>query len=340
MARSDLLVALVQAGASGDQQRLQATVEEMVAEEKAKQHRVLAERLDRAYREHSEPDRRLAGRRAELTSRATAARQFIKEVHPRTTFSNLLLTEECLSACEQLVSEQLRADLLRSYGIEPEHRVLLVGPPGNGKTKLAEAIAEALSVQMFVIQYDALVGHYLGETATRIRKVFEYARTTPCVLFFDEFDAIGKERGDDNEMGEVKRVVASLLMQMDDLPSYTVVVAASNHPELLDRAAWRRFQIRLELPAPGPKEITEYLNRFMQRFDEPAGMPMNVLANRLAGESFAEIEGFCFGLLRKHILAMGEAPLSSVLSHQLNAWSSRASQCCEPRQASKMTGTG
>ena len=93
-------------------------------------------------------------------------------------------------------SEQHRAGLLRSHNLEPRHRVLLVGPPGNGKTSLAEAIAEALAVQFFVVRYDAIIGSFLGETATRLRRVFDYARTTPCVLFFDEFDAVGKERGD------------------------------------------------------------------------------------------------------------------------------------------------
>ena len=91
---------------------------------------------------------------------------------------------------------------MRSRSLEPRHRILLVGPPGNGKTSLAEAIAEALAVQFFVVRYDAIIGSFLGETATRLRRVFDYARTTPCVLFFDEFDAVGKERGDENETGK------------------------------------------------------------------------------------------------------------------------------------------
>ncbi len=125
--------------------------------------------------------------------------------------------------------------------MEPRHRVLLVGPPGNGKTVLAEAIAEALGVGFFVVRYEYLIGSYLGETASRLRRILDYARTTPCVLFFDEFDAIGKERGDTHETGEIKRVVSTLLMQVDDLPSYTVLIAATNHPELLDRAVLEKI---------------------------------------------------------------------------------------------------
>src|SRR5699024_10533151 len=114
----------------------------------------------------------------------------------------------------------------RSHGLDPRHRVMLVGPPGNGKTSLAEAIAEALAVPFFVIRYEALIGSYLGETANRLKCVFDYVRTTPCVVFFDEFDAVGKERGDTHETGEIKRVVSSLLMHVDELPSYTVIIAA------------------------------------------------------------------------------------------------------------------
>ena len=134
--------------------------------------------------------------------------------------------------------------------MEPRHRILLSGPPGNGKTSFAEAIAEALALPLFMVRYDSLVGSYLGETNTRLRALCDYVRTRPSVLFFDEFDALGKERGDTHETGEIKRVVSFLIMQLDQMPSYVVVIAATNHAELLDRAVWRRFQMRLGFPSP------------------------------------------------------------------------------------------
>src|ERR1700748_2662359 len=145
--------------------------------------------------------------------------------------------------------------------MQPRPRILLSGPPGNGKTSVAEAIAEQLAIQFFTVRYDALVGSYLGETNTRLAKLFDYARTVPCVLFFDEFDAIGKERGDDHETGEIKRVVSFLLMQIDKLPSYVLTIAATNHAELLDRAVWRRFQLKIAFPAPRTLEIAAYIDR-------------------------------------------------------------------------------
>ena len=130
---------------------------------------------------------------------------------------NSLLPDLRERACREFIEEQRRASLLRSHSLEPRHRVLPVGLPDNGKISLAEAIADALAVQFFVVRYDAIIGSLLGETARRLRRVFDYARTTPCVLFFDEIDAVGKERGDVNETGEIKRVVTSLPMQVDAL---------------------------------------------------------------------------------------------------------------------------
>ena len=129
-------------------------------------------------------------------------------------------------------------------------KILLVGAPGNGKTSLAEAVAESLMVPFLTIRYEQLIGSYLGETASRLGQLFDYARTRPCVLFFDEFETLGKERGDTHETGEIKRVVSSLLLQIDSLPSYVVVIAATNHDDLLDKSRMAQIQIRVELPPP------------------------------------------------------------------------------------------
>jgi SpoVK/Ycf46/Vps4 family AAA+-type ATPase len=267
VARADLLVNLVKASVTGDPQSVKSVTEAIVAEERAKHHTVLAERLEHALQ--------LNGARAQpaITLQPRhPAKDFINDLAPRRRFEDLILPDVVLGACRQLVQEQLHASVLRSHGLDARHRVLLVGPPGNGKTSVAEALAEALAVPFLVVRYESLIASYLGETAGRLKKVFDYARTVPCVLFFDEFDAIGKERGDVHETGEIKRVVTALLMQIDDLPSYTVIVAASNHAELLDRATWRRFQLRLTLPPPTTRALETYLTKFLKQLGEPAGI--------------------------------------------------------------------
>jgi SpoVK/Ycf46/Vps4 family AAA+-type ATPase len=239
MARSDLLVNLVKSSANGDKQTFRKTVEVIVAEERAKQHNIVADRIERAL--HTVNGNGGMSLQRANQEGAARARDFVAEVVPHRRLDELVLPEITALAARQIIEEQQRASLLRSHSLEPRHRVLLVGPPGNGKTTLAEAIAESLAVPFFVVRYEMMIGSFLGETAGRLKRVFDYARTTPCVLFFDEFDAVGKERGDTHETGEIKRVVTSLLMQIDDLPSYVVVVAATNHAELLDRAVWRRL---------------------------------------------------------------------------------------------------
>src|SRR5205807_4472344 len=139
----------------------------------------------------------------------------------------------------------------------------------------------ALMVPFVVARYDGLIASYLGETSSRLKKLFDYVRTRQCVLFFDEFDTVGKERGDVHETGEIKRVVSSLLLQIDDLPSHVVVITATNHPELLDRAVWRRFQVRLHLPPPTPAQIAEWFRRFQARVKEPLGYRSEALAAKL-----------------------------------------------------------
>lgn len=317
MARSDLLVSLVKAGASGDRSTLTTTVEALVADERAKSHHILADKLHRALA--SVPV--IAS--SELRRSGAPGRDFVIESEPRIALDSLILTLPAERLTRQLVEEQHRADLLRAQGMQPRHRILLSGPPGNGKTSLAEAVAEAIALPLLTVRYDALVGAYLGETNARLARLFEYVRATPCVLFFDEFDAVGKERGDIHETGEIKRVVSFLLMQLDQLPSYVVVVAATNHAELLDRAVWRRFQLRIDMPLPSHDSAAKLIERFFAVWPEPAGLTATAVATQMGASSFADIFEFCQNIRRRHILSQGAETLKSVLVQELRLWKTR-----------------
>jgi SpoVK/Ycf46/Vps4 family AAA+-type ATPase len=311
MARGDLVVHLVRSAQEGDDAALQRTVESMIAEERHKQHHVLAERLEDALRRS--PHENSMSRT--LDGQPTG----FSVVTPRTVLSDLVLPDGLTTAVGELIEEQQRTEVLRANGLEPRHRVLLFGPPGNGKTSLAEAIAEALLLPLIVVRYEEVIGSYLGETAARLSSVFEAARTRRCVLFFDEFDSLAKERGDEHETGEIKRVVSSLLLQVDAVPSHCIVVAASNHPELLDRAVHRRFEIRLELPLPGKVARMAWFERFLAEFDQPIGMGADTLARKTTGASFSQLQDLADDIRRRLVLEPG-SPLKRLLPQRLSRW--------------------
>ncbi len=317
MPRSDLLLNLVQAGSKGDRPGFRRSLEALVAEERGRQHHVMASQLA-AFLEPV---------RSESTSTMRPISQtpegLVTEVEPRRRLAELVLPDTVRDVCTGLVEEQQRAELLRSHGLEPRHRVLLVGPPGNGKTSVAEALATELAIPLLRVRYDAVIGSFLGETASRLARVFDHARTRQCVLFFDEFDAVGKRRCDEHETGEIKRVVNSLLLNIDSLPAYVLIVAASNHPELLDRAVWRRFQVRVELPPPRPAAIISWISQFEERTGMKLKLSERALREHLRCLSYAELEEFCTDILRRVVLTGPDAKPPVIARSVLMHWKVR-----------------
>jgi len=326
MPRADLIVSLVRAGTEGDQNLFRSTVEAIAAEERAKRHNLLADRL--------EENLRTANVRSKPTE---VVRSFdgghgglLFEIDPRRSLDSVLLLEDVRKSISELIEEQHRRDVLRSYGLEPRHRVLLSGPPGNGKTTVAEAIAHELMVPLFVVRYEAVIGSFLGETSSRLKRLFDFVRTHQCVLFFDEFDTLGKERGDTHETGEIKRVVSSLLLQIDALPSHVVVVTATNHAELLDRAVWRRFQLRLSLTAPTLDQKIAWFQRFEKKLGTSMGISPKTLATRLKAENFSDIEQFCEDIHRRYVLSLPNGNIQAVINDRLAQWKSRVTADINP----------
>jgi hypothetical protein len=320
MTRADLLVRLVQSGSRGDKVAFRKVVEAIIAEERAKQHKVLADKLEDAL--NSMPFERRAPTNGG-TMPDPRSSNLIHEIMPRRQLGDLILPPDVLQITRGLIEERQRADILRSYNLEPRNRVLLTGAPGNGKTSLAEAIAEALAIPLLAARYESIVGTYLGETANRLKKLFEYASTRKCVLFFDEFETLGKERGDAHETGEIKRVVSSLLMQIDELPSHVLAIGATNHPELLDRAVWRRFQMRVNLPGPTLDRLQDWFIKFEQRVGVSLGHAPGTLAQRLSGSNFAEAEEFGATIFREYVLSLPDADMKKIVAGALATWKAR-----------------
>lgn len=282
----------------GDRQALQRTMEAIIAKSQrnaARQPELPG--MDRHTQSGGDTiSKALPERIAELVYNVPAKRRL----------NELFLQPEIVEEVDEFIYEYSHSSLLRANSLEPRHTILLVGPPGNGKTSLAEAVATELSLPLLSIRYDAIVDSFLGETSNRLRKLIDFATLNPCVLFFDEFDAVGKERSDAQETGEIKRVVSSLLVQMDHLPSHTLVVCATNHPELLDRAVWRRFELKLEIDRPDRTQLKKWFSRFSHSLnDVNLGVTPDEFADYMDGENMSEVEAFTLDVRRKIILSKG-----------------------------------
>jgi SpoVK/Ycf46/Vps4 family AAA+-type ATPase len=319
VSRNDLLIQLVRAGILNDPSNFKRAVENLIAEERAQSHHVLAEKLEQNLRAASAMSRNPISGAADYKQVALVA-----DFDDTKQLEDMFLSDQNRQMCEKLVEEQHRRDLLRSYNLEPRNRLLLIGPPGNGKTSLAIALSNSLMVPIFVVRYEALIGSFLGETAAALQRLFDYVRTRPCVLFFDEFDTIGKERGDTHETGEIKRVVSSLLLQIDKLPTHVVVVGATNHPELLDRAVWRRFQLHLELGPPDAAALQLWVDSFEKRLCGSLGAKLRALiVRRLKSASFADLELFQHDVQRRLVLTAPNEDLRKIVGECVEELSTR-----------------
>ena len=323
MARADLLLNLIKNALSGNKPMVRKIAEAVIAEERSKNHSILADKLEAELIRNTSDFTQPSNNGVNRIQNDFRAENLVTEIHPQRRMDSLILPKDIISICEQYVQEQYRVDLLRSYGLEPRNRILLIGAPGNGKTSLAEAIAESLMIPLFIVKYDSIIGAYLGETASRLRKLIDFVSTRKCVLFFDEFETLGKERGDTHETGEIKRVVSSLLLQIDDLPSHVTIIGATNHPELLDRAVWRRFQIRMNLLMPTRANISLWLEKFQQKHNVNFEFASETIAKKLIGSNYSEIEEFGLSILRRHILSLPEENIKEIVSDELKNWNSR-----------------
>ncbi len=319
MAQSDLIIKLIRSAADSDQTAFRKVAEDLISEETRKGHRILAERMRKALNpsyngnKGGQPNGHALKPQGEL----------FYEITPERELGSLFLPLGVEEQIRELVEEQHRSDLLHSYNLKARHRLLFAGPPGNGKTALAEALAYELMYPLIVIRYESLIGSYLGETSGRLKRILEYARTRRCVLFFDEFETLGKERGDTRETGEIKRIVSSLLLQTDLLPDYVVFVAASNHPELLDRAVWRRFQVRIELPLPTHKQLCALIDAVSGRCETRFGYPTQTIASALRGTSYSEAEQFCLDIARRAALSNQNGNAREITGRKLKQWKAR-----------------
>jgi SpoVK/Ycf46/Vps4 family AAA+-type ATPase len=186
--------------------------------------------------------------------------------HTSTLLKDVMLRPANRRGLDALIKETQHAEFLTSRGIRRRSKLLFVGSPGCGKSFTAQAVANELGLPHYIVRFDAVIGAYLGQTATHLRELFRFAADNPCVLLFDEIDALGKQRGNPLDVGELDRIVIALMQELEFLETRGIVIATSNLPENLDRALWRRFDLILRFPRPSKIELQAYARKISARF--------------------------------------------------------------------------
>lgn len=220
---------------------------------------------------------------------------------PKTRLCDMVLAPELRAKLERVLREQRAADKLRTHGLDPARKLLLVGPPGTGKTMTAAAIAGELHLPLYVIVLHALITRFMGETAAKLRLVFDALAENPGVYLFDEFDAIGAQRAAGNDVGEIRRVLNSFLQFLEQDRSRSLVVAATNHVESLDAALFRRFDAVIDYEHPSPELAETVVRNRLVLFDTEA-LDWHAMREACAGLSYAEVASACDAAAKDAVL--------------------------------------
>ena len=259
MARADQIKALIRSYAEGDEARFFSVAMQMAAQAARSGQTRFATEL-RSLIDEAKEERKQLGKgmkpvpmvqpRGELAGLLSAE-------YPTTRLTDMVLPVELRERLERVVLEHRQSQRLREHGLAPLRKLLLIGPPGTGKTMTAKALAGEMHLPLFTIVLHSLITRYMGETAAKLRLVFDAISEVRGVYLFDEFDALGGDRGAPNDVGEIRRVLNSFLQFLEADDSGSLVIAATNHPKLLDRALWRRFDEVFRYQLPDPSFATE-----------------------------------------------------------------------------------
>ncbi len=306
MAASDQIKSLIKSFGQGDEDRFFASAMQIAASEARQGHASFAQEL-KSLIEDARKNRSLAqferGKIVSLSPQKRELSELIDIFQPRITLSDMVLAADVKGRLEKLIVEQSKLELLLHHNLKPRRKLLLTGAPGTGKTMTAQAIAGELGIPVFIIRLDGILSKFMGESIAKLRMIFDIMPQQRGVYLFDEFDSIGSHRDQGQDIGEIKRILNSFLINIEKDNSNSIIIAATNLPELLDKALFRRFDDIINYPLPTNDEIIAATKKYTTAFTFDAQINYKALADAASGLNYSDIAKACEETIKEMILS-------------------------------------
>jgi SpoVK/Ycf46/Vps4 family AAA+-type ATPase len=299
MASAAQMKSLLNSHYTGDEEHFNTVALQIAASEARQGHQKLADEVKRLV--DTAKNGRLKKKTLPFNRPNEELRGLLSVVYPQKRLSDIILTEQLKKKIDRVLMEYRHIDHVEQHGLIPKRKLILIGPPGTGKTMTASVLAGELGLPLFQVRLDGLISRYMGETASKLRLIFDSIENTLGVFFFDEFDAIGAERGLANDVGEARRILNSFLQMVEETQSNSLILAATNHPEILDTALYRRFDDVLYYSMPSKADVYKLFQAKLGVFS-PGFIPSDTLIERAAPFSHVEIFRVCDEAIKHSIL--------------------------------------
>jgi SpoVK/Ycf46/Vps4 family AAA+-type ATPase len=303
LASAEQLKALLKSHLEGDDAHFFAVAMQVAAHEAKHGHGKLAQELRVLIDEAKarQQSGQLTKKPVPITRPRGDLSTLLSVSYPKIRLSDMILSDDLSARLTRIIKEQRQLARLRSHGLSPRRKLLLIGPPGTGKTMSASALAGEFGLPLFEIRLEGLITKYMGETAAKLRAVFDAIAETRGVYLFDEFDSIGSQRGAINDVGEIRRVLNSFLQFIEQDESDSLILAATNHPEILDYALYRRFDDVIQYTLPDKSLIVKTLKSRLTTYAKD-NLAWNKLAEFALGLNFAEITRASNDAIKENII--------------------------------------
>ncbi|MFA5877174.1 MAG: ATP-binding protein [Candidatus Paceibacterota bacterium] len=315
MANINIVEEIVKAFASGKKEEVISLLEKEIKKQRAGGKAVVAKRLSNLVKDiskgHSLSGQSLSTKAVHISDNNT----LFEKVYSNIELDSVILNSAARATIVEFIKHWEAFDKLYANNIVPINKLLFYGPPGTGKTKLASAIANKLNLPLVIVKLDELISSYLGKTGKNISEVFEIARKERVIVFFDEIDTVAKHRDDTRELGELKRVVTVLLQNIDAFPETSILIGATNHDELLDKALWRRFGLRLEIDLPTEDSRALLFELFLDGFNKSEPLDYKLMARVSDGINGSLINDICQNIKRTSIIESVQLDNGFCLKH-------------------------